>query len=58
MGRQTISFKKSDMFKNDSTLYHLWAVWDRNYVGEPIITWHLKKDATLPLFPEEVFCDA
>lgn len=38
--------------KNSSTMYHLWAIWDRFHVGEPIITWHQKKENTLSLFPE------
>ncbi len=33
-------------------MYHLWAIWDRFHVGEPIITWHQKKENTLSLFPE------
>ncbi|HNR65115.1 MAG TPA: hypothetical protein PKJ95_02345 [Atribacterota bacterium] len=38
--------------KNSCPMYHLWAIWDRFHVGEPIITWHQKKENTLPLFPE------
>lgn len=39
--------------KNSSTIYNIWAIWDRFHVGEPIITWHQKKESTLPLFPED-----
>lgn len=44
---------KFQLYKNSSTMYHLWAVWDRFHVGEPIITWHQKKNNTLSLFPDE-----
>ena len=44
---------KFQLYKNSSTMYHLWAVWDRFHKGEPIITWHQKKNNTLSLFPDE-----
>jgi len=39
--------------KSSSTIYNIWAIWDKFHVGEPIITWNQKKNNTLSLFPDE-----
>lgn len=44
---------KFQLYKNSSTMYHLWAVWDKFHKGDPIITWHQKQNTTLPLFEEK-----